>query len=275
MSPPIYNPNKSALPRQVFNSTSHAKPQGPCYMMAVPGYQMEYPMHANGISQGQIGPLNNQSSIISSLNNDSYSGFFSGTSLSQSEVDESILLTKEEVKKLKKQKVGCSSSSCSICFENYSRGQVVRNLPCGHKFHYKCMKPWLRTSSFCPLCRFDLKTYCKTQVELEKSSERNSQGPLSTVPEMSEDSKPLVDKQPHSRTFIEEESLASPHLLGTSVLEQNPSVFDGNNQVKDEKELRRRVIGFETESKASFLGMNEDQKNINFGIEDHISEIGI
>ncbi|KAF2098075.1 hypothetical protein NA57DRAFT_57241 [Rhizodiscina lignyota] len=47
---------------------------------------------------------------------------------------------------------------CSICTEDFERGEDVRVLPCNHKFHPACIDPWLlNVSGTCPLCRIDLR----------------------------------------------------------------------------------------------------------------------
>ena len=47
---------------------------------------------------------------------------------------------------------------CSICTEDFERGQDIRVLPCDHKFHPACIDPWLlNVSGTCPLCRVDLR----------------------------------------------------------------------------------------------------------------------
>jgi len=41
---------------------------------------------------------------------------------------------------------------CSICTDDFERGQDVRLLPCNHKFHPACIDPWLlNVSGTCPL----------------------------------------------------------------------------------------------------------------------------
>ncbi|OCT50846.1 putative RING finger domain protein [Cladophialophora carrionii] len=47
---------------------------------------------------------------------------------------------------------------CSICTEDFKKGEEVRVLPCNHKFHPDCVDPWLlNVSGTCPLCRIDLR----------------------------------------------------------------------------------------------------------------------
>ena len=41
---------------------------------------------------------------------------------------------------------------CSICTEDFTKGEEVRVLPCNHKFHPECVDPWLlNVSGTCPL----------------------------------------------------------------------------------------------------------------------------
>lgn len=41
---------------------------------------------------------------------------------------------------------------CSICTEDFTTGEDVRVLPCGHKYHPNCVDPWLlNVSGTCPL----------------------------------------------------------------------------------------------------------------------------
>ena len=66
-------------------------------------------------------------------------------------------MSKEQLKKLKKKRIGHSSSHCTVCHDHYQKGEVIRVLPCQHFFHYKCLKPWFKKSNICPLCRLNIK----------------------------------------------------------------------------------------------------------------------
>ncbi|KFZ09000.1 hypothetical protein V501_05750 [Pseudogymnoascus sp. VKM F-4519 (FW-2642)] len=47
---------------------------------------------------------------------------------------------------------------CSICTEDFTKGEDVRVLPCNHQYHPACIDPWLlNVSGTCPLCRVDLR----------------------------------------------------------------------------------------------------------------------
>lgn len=45
-----------------------------------------------------------------------------------------------------------NSLACSVCTEDFIKGQDIRVLPCKHKFHPECIDPWLlNVSGTCPL----------------------------------------------------------------------------------------------------------------------------
>ncbi|KAK8558660.1 hypothetical protein V6N13_098306 [Hibiscus sabdariffa] len=45
------------------------------------------------------------------------------------------------------------SRDCSICLESFGEEDVLARLPCGHRFHFACLDPWVRTCGDCPYCR--------------------------------------------------------------------------------------------------------------------------
>ncbi|EWG38475.1 hypothetical protein FVEG_14895 [Fusarium verticillioides 7600] len=47
-----------------------------------------------------------------------------------------------------------SLPSCLICISEFRQGAQARSLPCGHRFHPRCIDPWLLERSInCPVCR--------------------------------------------------------------------------------------------------------------------------
>jgi hypothetical protein len=54
---------------------------------------------------------------------------------------------------------GCSNNyghySCSICLEPTNGGDISTTI-CAHRFHTKCLMPWLRAQDTCPTCRASL-----------------------------------------------------------------------------------------------------------------------
>jgi len=48
------------------------------------------------------------------------------------------------------------NGQCVVCQENFQCGDDVTGLPCKHRFHRKCVVPWLQNNNTCPTCRFEL-----------------------------------------------------------------------------------------------------------------------
>ena len=42
---------------------------------------------------------------------------------------------------------------CSVCWEDFSLNESVRQLHCDHLFHEACIVPWLELHGTCPVCR--------------------------------------------------------------------------------------------------------------------------
>merc|ERR1712187_570210 len=51
---------------------------------------------------------------------------------------------------------GWCETSCSICLGDFEEGELLRELPCGHKFHGQCVDKWLEHHRTCPLCIHDV-----------------------------------------------------------------------------------------------------------------------
>lgn len=50
-----------------------------------------------------------------------------------------------------------SNTQCSVCFDEFLlQESEIRQLPCNHLFHEKCIFPWLRINGTCPVCRASL-----------------------------------------------------------------------------------------------------------------------
>ncbi|KAI7754832.1 hypothetical protein M8C21_018925 [Ambrosia artemisiifolia] len=68
-------------------------------------------------------------------------------------------LTEEKVSKCLKQKKYTSvtgqpdAEPCCICQEEYTNGDDLGALDCGHDFHTSCIKQWLLQKNLCPVCK--------------------------------------------------------------------------------------------------------------------------
>ena len=57
----------------------------------------------------------------------------------------------EDVSKLDQEQ-----KKCTICLEEYQKGEELIVLPCIHLFHKPCIVNWLKKQNSCPICKFKL-----------------------------------------------------------------------------------------------------------------------
>ena len=114
--------------------------------------------------------------------------------------EESLSLSKKDQQKLKKARVGQIKSKCTVCLDHFKKDQVIQILPCHHKFHRKCVKPWFEKSVCCPLCRFDIKKYLNPTEENTNNININnddrveiSSSDLMSNQRINESANPLLD----------------------------------------------------------------------------------
>jgi hypothetical protein len=69
------------------------------------------------------------------------------------------LLTEARVRRLPEEphNKDAEHHACAICIEEYREGEMLRVLPCSHRFHTDCIVPWLtERQASCPLCKYDI-----------------------------------------------------------------------------------------------------------------------
>lgn len=59
------------------------------------------------------------------------------------------------------------TSQCSVCLDDLEIRSEAKEMPCKHKFHSRCILPWLELHSSCPVCRFQLPA---SQSKLQSSN---------------------------------------------------------------------------------------------------------
>ncbi|CAK8684017.1 unnamed protein product [Clavelina lepadiformis] len=70
-----------------------------------------------------------------------------------------------------------SETICAVCLESYKIGDTIRELPCKHIFHKKCIDPWLQSKRTCPMCKVNvlkalgLEEHDNPALDVERHSE--------------------------------------------------------------------------------------------------------
>lgn len=61
----------------------------------------------------------------------------------------------DRIKELKYRKIKETNDlECSICLDNFKKGECYRTLDCNHCFHKKCIDRWFKKNNDgCPMCR--------------------------------------------------------------------------------------------------------------------------
>ena len=45
--------------------------------------------------------------------------------------------------------------NCSICLEDFKKGEEQMTIPCFHMFHSNCISPWFELHNCCPVCKLN------------------------------------------------------------------------------------------------------------------------
>eukprot|EP00916_Digyalum_oweni_P024874 GHVL01041086.1.p1 GENE.GHVL01041086.1~~GHVL01041086.1.p1 ORF type:complete len:103 (-),score=14.97 GHVL01041086.1:35-343(-) len=46
---------------------------------------------------------------------------------------------------------------CYVCLEKFQKKDALCWLPCMHEYHKQCIHQWLKRSTKCPFCKFDVR----------------------------------------------------------------------------------------------------------------------
>ncbi|CAI0448002.1 unnamed protein product [Linum tenue] len=67
---------------------------------------------------------------------------------------------------------GGIEGECVICLEEWKVGEVVKEMPCKHRFHGGCVEKWLGIHGSCPVCRHQMPAEEKDSLKKMESDQR-------------------------------------------------------------------------------------------------------
>ncbi|CAI0448004.1 unnamed protein product [Linum tenue] len=69
---------------------------------------------------------------------------------------------------------GGIEGECVICLEEWKVGEVVKEMPCKHRFHGGCVEKWLGIHGSCPVCRHQMPAEEKDSLKKERRERRRT-----------------------------------------------------------------------------------------------------
>ncbi|CCW66880.1 unnamed protein product [Phytomonas sp. Hart1] len=103
--------------------------------------------------------------------------------------------------------------ACGICLDDFSEGERVKRLPCGHLFHGRCVRHWLHMHNDCPMCRRRVYTPVGLPLYRESSPRREVINPLiaprDVSPLLNEEDAIIGSEQPPSHPLPQREAFES------------------------------------------------------------------
>ncbi|CAH8342446.1 unnamed protein product [Eruca vesicaria subsp. sativa] len=55
-----------------------------------------------------------------------------------------------------------------VCLDEFEKGGEAKEIPCKHKFHIRCIVPWLEFHGSCPMCRYELPPDDGVKIDLDQ-----------------------------------------------------------------------------------------------------------
>ncbi|CAI0448003.1 unnamed protein product [Linum tenue] len=71
---------------------------------------------------------------------------------------------------------GGIEGECVICLEEWKVGEVVKEMPCKHRFHGGCVEKWLGIHGSCPVCRHQMPAEEKDSLKKMESDRQQQEG---------------------------------------------------------------------------------------------------
>jgi len=116
-----------------------------------------------------------------------------------------------------------SSNVCPISLEQFQAGDVVCEIRgCRHKFKRPNLMHWLRRSTRCPVCRYDLRNYMEEEPE-QNEGQGQGQGSIDSADpsgNTDESQEQLIDTSEQDQSFTQESSSTEEPAQQTSFTEE-------------------------------------------------------
>lgn len=135
--------------------------------------------------------------------------------------------------------------NCAICFDNFEDNQIIRQLPCSHRFHADCVDHWLlNSSSQCPMCRMNL-------TKEDGNEQGSTQTPQASTTPSTQPSATQPSAQPNTSTTPSVITVTQRDLnisLATRIIDwwnmlclPEDARAEARDRLNHESELRRKI----------------------------------
>ena len=148
-----------------------------------------------------------------------------------SKLNSKRLATRRIQKKFRRASANPNLQVCNICLGAMLQPRLTKTLPCGHRFHRKCIDQWTATNPSCPSCRRSIEPklphHLRTRISMPNSSNINNTNIVNTV-------NALIERLPSAATMEEAINLLNesevlihnlPHNERTALREARSQVW--------------------------------------------------